>query len=769
MIDTDRMKKGQFSCVGHSVPKIDAIDKVLGRAAYAEDLSFPNMLYGRVLRAGVPHAIVEEIDTSEAKAMKGVVCILTAKDIPGVNCYGIAYQDQYALAEGKVRYVGDPVALVAAETDEIAKDALKIIRVKYRALPAVTNTHEALAEGAPKIHEKGNLLLHHKIRKGDVEKGFSQADIVVENTYRTHVVDHAYMETESGIGMMDSQGNLVIWSANQCPFRDRRQVAVVLGMRENKIRVIRSTTGGAFGGKDDITVEIHIGLLVQAAGRPVRLVLDREESFLSQSKRHAIEIWTRWGATRDGKLCAVEGKVYGDKGPYAGLGAFVIKKCGIHLSGPYYVPNIKVDSYSVYTNNLFGSAMRGFGVAQAAIAHEAQMDELAKKLGIDPLEFRLMNALDHGLSTPTGQVFYEGVGIKATLEKIKEVRSKDPSFRDYRKKETGTKKRGIGIGSMFYGLGYGFSRQDISSATIEICEDGSVIVRSGEVDYGQGSDTILCQMVAEELGIRYDEIQMVTADTFATPNAGPTSASRVTYVTGNAMIKASRALKGTLRSVAEEILDAKDLAFMDEEVFSEGRPDKRISFKRLAKECHDRGLQMVETAWHDNTTQDVDPETGQGDAYSAYAFASQLAEVEVDVETGKVEVLKILSATDAGKAINPSNVEGQIEGGAVMGIGYALTEEIKVEEGYLKTKSLGEYMIPTSLDVPAIEPHIVEVPVSKGPYGAKGVGEPALIPTTPAILNAITDALNIRVTELPANLENVYRLIEDRKRKGQGN
>jgi CO/xanthine dehydrogenase Mo-binding subunit len=528
--------------------------------------------------------------------------------------------------------------------------------------------------------------------------------------------------------------------------------------------VIRATTGGAFGGKDDVTVEVHIGLLVRATGRPVRLVLDREESFLSQTKRHAVEIWTRWGATKGGKLCAMEGSVYGDKGPYAGLGAFVIKKCGIHLSGPYYIPHIKVDSYSAYTNNLFGSAMRGFGVAQAAIAHESQMDELAKKLGMDPLDLRLINVLDHGLSTPTGQVFHEGLGAKATLQKIKEAVSKDPLLRNYRQQNSPTRRRGIGIGSMFYGLGYGFSRQDIGAATIEICEDGSVIVRSGEVDYGQGSDTIFAQIVAEELGVRYDEIQMITADTFTTPNAGPTSASRVTYVTGNAVLRASRALKGTLRSAAEKILGEKDLVFVDEEIHSESHPDKKISFKKLSKECHNRGLQMVETAWHDNTTQDVNPETGQGDAYSAFAFATQLAEVEVDTETGKVDVLRIISATDAGKAINPSNVEGQIEGGAVMGIGYGLTEEIKTEGGYLKTKSLGEYMIPTSLDIPRIEPHIVEVPVSRGPYGAKGVGEPALIPTTPAILNAIADATGIRVTQLPADLETLHRLVEERRK-----
>lgn len=425
------MEKKSFSCVGYPVPRVDALDKVLGKAIYSEDISFPDMLYGRVLRAGVPHAVIEEIDTREAEAMKGVVCVLTSKDIPGVNRYGIAFQDQYALAEDKVRYIGDPVALVAAESEEIAKDAVKAIRVKYRPLPVITNPREALAEGAPKIHEKGNLLMHTKIRKGDIRKGFDQAYVVVENTYRTHVVDHAYIETESGVGMLDRQGNLVIWSSNQCPFRDRRQVAKVLGMKENRIRVIRATTGGAFGGKDDITVEIHIGLLVQATKRPVRLVLDREESFSSQTKRHAIEIWTRWGATREGKLCAMEGDVYGDKGAYAGLGAFVIKKCGIHLSGPYYIPNIRVDSYSVYTNNIMGSAMRGFGVTQAAVAHEAQMDELAKRLKINPLTFRLMNALDNGLSTATGQVFWEGVGIKATLEKLREVVLNDPHLRSY--------------------------------------------------------------------------------------------------------------------------------------------------------------------------------------------------------------------------------------------------------------------------------------------------------------------------------------------------
>jgi CO/xanthine dehydrogenase Mo-binding subunit len=326
------------------------------------------------------------------------------------------------------------------------------------------------------------------------------------------------------------------------------------------------------------------------------------------------------------------------------------------------------------------------------------------------------------------------------------------------------KKRGIGVGSMFYGLGYGFSRQDISCATIEVCEDGSVIVRSGEVDFGQGSDTILCQITAEELGIPYNSIQMLTADTLTTPNAGPTSASRVTYVTGMAMLKAARAMKRNLQSVAEQILGQTDLLFGDERVYSLSHPEKCISFKALAKAAHLRGVPMVETAWHDITTKDVDPETAQGDAYAAYAFATQLAEVEVDTETGKVEILRVVTATDAGKAINPLNVEGQVEGGVAMGVGYALTEEIAQEGGVLQTPSLGDYMIPTSLDVPPIETHIIEVPISTGPHGAKGVGEPASIPTAPAILNAIANALDIRVTELPASSENLLRLIREKER-----
>lgn len=428
-------EKKDFTCVGHSVTKVDVLDKALGKALYAEDMKFPGLLHGKVLRSPFPHARIKNIDKSKAEAMQGVVCVVTADDLSANNTFGIAFLDQYPLIKDKVRYIGDPVAVLAAESEDIAREALRKIKVSYEELPAVFTPHEGLQEGAPKVHEKGNIVLNHKTIKGDIGEGFKQAAVIVENTYKTHVVDHAYIETESGVGMLDHLGNLVIWSANQAPARQRRQIARGLGLKENRVRVIRSTTGGAFGGKDDITVEMHIAILVLATGRPVRLVLDREESIQSQTTRHAIEIWTKWGATKEGKLCAVEGKVYGNTGAYAGLGPFVVKKCGIHLCGPYYSPNVNVESWSIYTNTPLASAMRGFGVVQAAVAHEAQIDSLAEKLGINPLQFRLMNALENGLSTATGQVFDGGVGIKATLEKLKEVVEQDPSLREMSKEE----------------------------------------------------------------------------------------------------------------------------------------------------------------------------------------------------------------------------------------------------------------------------------------------------------------------------------------------
>ncbi len=409
-----------LALVGRSVPRVDGLAKVLGKPIYTADLELPRMLQGKVVRSTRAHALIREIDTSAAWAVEGVRAVLTAENVPGTNRFGLAIVDQPALAGEKVRYCGEAVALVAAETPEIAAAAAQKVVVDYVDLPAVVTIDQALAPGAALVHEAGNLLQHTRVLKGNVEAGFAEADIVVEHTYQTQRVDHVVLEPEASVAALDESGVLNIWTSTQYAFRDRRQIGAVLGINMNRIRVISRAVGGGFGRKDDITTEIHAGLLALATGRPVRLVSSREDSMLAYTHRHPMRMWCRTGARRDGRLTAVEAVIHGDTGAYASLGCFIVKKAGIHIAGPYFVPNIKADTYTVYTNNPISGPMRGFGVIQAAVAHESQMDELATRLGISPLEFRLINALDVGLTTGTGQAVGPGVGIKATLERIGE-------------------------------------------------------------------------------------------------------------------------------------------------------------------------------------------------------------------------------------------------------------------------------------------------------------------------------------------------------------
>ena len=410
----------ELRIVGKPVKRVDAYSKVTGKAIYAGDIQLPGMLHAKVLRSTYPHAYLEEIDISKAKLVPGVHCVLTAKDIKGTNRYGLAVQDQQVLAETKVRFMGDAIAAVAAETEEQAEEAVKNIRVIYRKLPIISTIDEALADGAPLIYEKGNLLQYTKVRKGDVEKGFAQADVIVENTYTTQCNEHAYLERECSVADCDPSGYLTVWTSTQYPFRDRRQIANALGIKFSKLRVIQATTGGGFGGKDDIMTEMYSTLLASYTGQPVKYSMTREESFFSTTKRHPFKIRCKTGATKEGKLMALEGTIYADKGAFCSLGIYVVKKAGLHLAGPYYIPHVKVDTYAVYTNNVPSGAFRGFGTPQAAFAHESQMDILAEKLGMSPVDLRLLNCLRPGLSTSTGHVLHHSVGIAKTLEIAKE-------------------------------------------------------------------------------------------------------------------------------------------------------------------------------------------------------------------------------------------------------------------------------------------------------------------------------------------------------------
>lgn len=411
---------GEYLWIGKSIPKLDASEKALGATQYAGDMEMPGMLHGRILWSGVPHALIRGIDTSGAKSVPGVRAVLTAADIPGINRYGLAVLDQRVLADDKVRSAADPVALVAAESEEAAEEALGRIRVDYEPLRPVLTIEDALDPTAPAVHEGGNLFQHTKVRKGDLDRGIRESDVIVEGTYRTQRMDHVPMEPEAGLAYVDPSGVLNILVATQYPFRDRRQIAPALNLSMNKVRVIQAPIGGGFGRKDDITVEIHVGLLALKTGRPVRLVYTREESLSANTKRHPMLMRFRTGARADGRLTFLDGDIYGDTGCGLSLGAYVVKKAGIHAAGPYYIPNIRVDTYTLYTNNPPSGAMRGFGVLQVAVAHESQMDKLARKLGISPLEIRLINCLKPGLTSSTGQVMNEGCGIEATLMRIKE-------------------------------------------------------------------------------------------------------------------------------------------------------------------------------------------------------------------------------------------------------------------------------------------------------------------------------------------------------------
>jgi CO/xanthine dehydrogenase Mo-binding subunit len=673
--------------------------------------------------------------------------VFTAEDIPGRNLIGIIAKDQPVLAWDRVRYIGDPVALVAAETEEAAEEAARKVVVAYQDLPFATRPEEALDFDAPLIHEKGNLLLEFNVTKGDVQAGFKAADIVINETYTTTWVDHAYLEPDAGISYLDEEGRITVVCPTQNVHYDQKEVAALLALPLEKVRIVQCATGGGFGGRLDITVQCLLALAAFYLKKPVKIVYSREEVFQVTSKRHPLRIQYKSGARRDGTLTAVEVDILGDTGAYASYGATVAIRSAVHATGPYQVPNVKVRSRMVYTNNSWSGAMRGFGVPQMAFAHESQMDLLAQTLEMDPIEIRLKNCLQIGSDTATGQTLVASVGIGETLRKVKGWRdqmviSKDDPKRPFI-------KRGIGVSSMWYGIG-NTGIANPSTARMEIDPNGEVRLFTGVADIGQGSDTVLLQIASESLGISPKEIRLIRADTAVTTDAGATSASRQTYISGNAVLNSIKNLKETAITEASRILgvEGKTLYLEDERIKIKSKPTVSISIREVAKRCN----QVLKGEGHfDPETTRLDPRTGQGTPYATYAFATHLAEVEVDTQTGKVRVNRVIASHDVGKAIHPKNVIGQITGGVAMGTGFALMEEFVPGE----TTSFVNYLIPTSKDVPEVIPIIVEDEEPTGPFGAKGVGEPALIPSGPAILNAIADAIGQRIYHLPASLERV--------------
>ena len=750
--------------LGTSPLRSGSRERVLGDTRFGADQGQAGDLYLACVRIHKAPARIDGIDPAPALALPGVVRVFTAADIPGVNRLGIipVSKDQEFLAEELVRCPGQAVALVAAETPEAARAGARAVVVKLTGAPGVYDMAEALAEGAPLVHpgrEQGNLLDLRVIKNGDVEAAFKASAVVVEADYTTSMIEHSALETEGGRAWWED-GKLHVTACTQNPHYDRDDLVRFLGLKPEDLVVIQAETGGGFGGKLDVSVQPYLALAAWHLKRPTRLVYTREESFLSTGKRHPFRMHYVTGADEQGRLTAVKAELLADTGAFASYGLAVCMRAAVHAAGPYYVPNVDVTSRMAYTNNVWTGAMRGFGVPQVALAHEGQMDALADALGLDRLEIRRVNALRPGQATITGQVLKGGVGLTQCLDKV------EPIYRTWQAKAKGDDRfaEGVGLGVMYYGIGNtGVSNP--STAQLEWTTDGRVVLFTGVADIGQGSDTVLRQLAATRLGVRLEQIDLVRGDTSRTTNAGATSASRQTYISGNAVMAAAENLEALGLGEARKMLGARhqELVLEDGMVRVKGDPESALGVTEVVRHLTQRGQAARGEGGFDPHTVPLKPDTGQGKPYAAYAWAAQCAFVEVDRDSGMVRVKEIAAAHDVGRAIHPKAVLGQICGGVMMGLGLGLMEEFHPG----KTSNFEDYHIPTSADAPRITPLIVEEPEATGPYGAKGVGEPALIPTAPALAAAVGQALGQPMRHLPLSLERVMETLAGAGAKDQ--
>lgn len=754
--------------VGRTHLRPEAIEKVTGEAMYTDDLVFDGMLFAKTRRAMIPHGFLTKLDTSKAKALPGVLAVLTADDIPAERNHGLVIFDWPVLVGlgERVRYVGDALAIVAAETQEIAEQAAALIEAEFDLQPVITNPVQARQDGVPQLHEKGNLLKHIKVRKGDMEQGFAESDVILEHTFHTPPYDHAFLEPECSIAVPLPNGRVEIYVGSQIPYQDRTQVARVMGWPEERIRVVGQLMGGGFGGKEDVMGQIHATMLADVTQRPVKLLFDRHESLLVHPKRHATQIRVKMGAKKDGRLVAVETELYGDTGAYASLGEKVMTRATTHSAGPYNIPNVRADCYAMYTNNPPAGAFRGFGVTQSAFAVESMMDKLAEAVGIDPVELRRMNALHVGSITNTGQALKESVGLLECIDKVSGVMcqvsglSQAELFKPRLTSDAPHLIRSWGFAAAYKNTGLGGGAPDISGADVELYADGTFQVRSSAAELGQGLVTVMRLIVAEEMAVAPEKVSVLVMDTDLAPNGGPTTASRQTFVTGNASRYAAKTLRDQITASMAEKYDVRpeQIRYEDGIVHVNGHS---LTYAEIYNEMtalgqHPRVRYMYEAP----KTQPLG--TG-GDMHFAFSFGVQAAEVEVNKLTGEVRALRIISANDVGMAVNPLGLQGQVEGGVMMGLGNALTEEFIVENGQVVTDHLARYRIPGIMLTPEITTIIVEHPVEAGPYGAKGVGEISSIPTTPAITNAIYNAVGVRIDKLPVDQELIAREIWERE------
>jgi len=740
----------ELAIVGQWAASPGAEEIVTGEARYCPDIRLPGMLCGKLLYSPHARARVKKLDVSKAREMDGVFAVLTHADVPGENSYLYAQPDQPLLVVDEVRFQGDAVAAVAARDARTADAALAAIDVEYEELPGVFDPLEAMQR------DPDSVMTNQVYRSGDVAAAIASADVVIENTYRTQWAEHAFLETEGGVGLVDDDGGITVYSSCQAPHRDRMQIARALAMPESMVRVITPYIGGAFGAKDEAHVQIHAGLLAHAARRPVHLIRERRESILTHVKRHPFVVEYTTAATSEGKLLAVKARAIADAGPYTNSTHEVLNKFGEFIGGPYKVENIEVEKIGVRTNNPITGAFRGFGAPQAAFVYESQMDDLARQLGMDPLEIRLLNGVETGTKMYTGVVVREGTAMKASLNKAAEMI--DWQSRDQLEREPASHlRRGWGVATILKGSGLGRGLSDHAGVMLEMHRDGSVVLHSAAADMGQGITTVMAQLAAERLGVDMASVRVVRADTSKSPDAGGTSASRQAMVSGNAVLEAADSIRNTLLKLAagKTKIEMDRLDLKAGKLLVDGEPHE-LSVSDLAQRAGNWGYPLhAESLVHFEYPSDV-PEVSYRYSQEVFQFCTQIAQVLVDCETGQVSVERMIAVHDAGKMINPGGVYGQIEGGVAQGIGYALTEELVVQEGHTLNPSLENYVIPMALDIPEIEMEVLEFPEPIGaPLGAKGIAESPIIPTAPAIRNAIYDAIGKPLYELPMTAERV--------------
>jgi 4-hydroxybenzoyl-CoA reductase alpha subunit len=736
-----------YSVIGKSVPRVDSVVKVTGQAKFAGDISLPGMLVGKILRSKYAHAKILNIDVSEAEKVKGVKAIITGKDTPG-KTYGLFARDEPPLAVNKVRYIGDEIAAVAAIDGDTANEALNLIQVEYQVLPAVFDPIEAMQPGAPQIHEVPfNIVKKVFVKEGDVEKGFEASDYVFQDEFVSKFVIHASLETHSSVAVYDPSGKLTVWSSTQGPFALRNALAQTLGISTNRIRVIKPHVGGGFGGKNEMLAnDFCAALLSMKTGRPVKIVYSREEEFIGTRRRHPLIVQIKTGVKKDGTLIAKQCKLIADSGAYGSRSPAIVMMCGAWMNMQYRIPHWSYEGYAVYTNNPVTGAQRGWAAPTVRFADDSQMDIIASALGIDPIEIRLKNAVRSGDITPnrfkiTSCGLSECIELVAEKTKFKEKWGKLPP------------NRGIGIACGAFWSGSKVLPHDTAAAVIELHEDGTVNLLTGASDIGQGSDTVLCQILAEELGIRVEDIRITTADTDLVPFDFGTFASRVTLYSGNAVKAAAKDAKRQLFEVIAERMEAniEDIQCRDRMISVKGSPEKGMSFADGVKAAlYTKGITIIGRGTYNPP--EIEPfcmETGVANVAPAYSFAAQVAEVEVDPLTGQLKVLKVTAAQDCGCAVNPAGLESQIEGSISQGIGQCLLEEVVMDQGRVLNPSFLSYKVPLASNMSMMEPLLVESDEIEGPFGAKGVGEATQIPTAAAIANAIYDAIGVRIKELP--------------------